>query len=89
MKTIIPDANLQHAVLGIAFATITLVLPINGVAGLGPMLFAWAYALNLSGFSWEVSMAAGIVVQLLWVASCGLNAAVVSMFRSPTLPKAK
>jgi len=50
-------ASFAGAASSLAFA-----LPVTGVAGLGPPQAAWAAALRLTGVTWEISIASGLLV---------------------------
>jgi len=57
-----------------ALMAVSLVLPINGAAGIGPAMFAFAFGLSLHGHGWDQALVAAAVVQLFLLLSSGLSA---------------
>ena len=65
-------APLVTTTLATASATLAFMLPINGLASLGPPQLAWAGVLAALGEGWERSLVAATVTQLVALAVMGL-----------------
>lgn len=64
--------------LATASATLAFMLPINGLASLGPPQLAWAGVLAALGAGWESSLVAATVTQLIALAVMGLLVVCIS-----------
>jgi len=66
--------------LATASATLAFMLPINGLASLGPPQLAWAGVLTALGGGWENSLVAATITQLIALAVMGALAASLAIF---------
>jgi hypothetical protein len=60
-----------------AVGAIAFVLPINGVAQIGPFEAAWTYTANMAGVRFEDALASSVVIHAVVLAVAGLQAMVV------------
>jgi len=83
----LPELTYFQALLGATAASLSFALPINGVAGIGPMQAAWAYALASTGVAWDVGIASALICHsVLLIGSILLSGLVIALLSGETKP---
>lgn len=83
MTSVTPSGTLIVAVVAGAAASLAVAQPVNGVAGLGVVHGAWAWAAHELGLSWSDAIASGIMVHAVQVIAVSINAALAAVLIRP------
>jgi hypothetical protein len=62
LSAVAPGSGFGRAVVGGSAGMLSFALPVNGVAGIGPMQAAWAWALTQVGVEWAIGVASGLLL---------------------------
>lgn len=76
---VIPSLSLVQGYFAATASNIAFALPINGVASLGPAQVAWAEALRLNDYPYQLAIASALAVHVAVLTGIGLTALVVSI----------
>ena len=83
----LPELSYFQALLAATAASLSFALPINGVAGIGPMQAAWAYALASTGVAWDTGIASALICHsALLIGSILLSGLVIVLLPAETKP---
>lgn len=74
--TAVTSISPSVVVLAGGAASLAVAQPINGIAGLGVVQAAWAWAANQLGVEWTAAVASGVVVHLAQIAGVAFTAAI-------------
>ncbi len=77
--TILSNLHYIQGLFAAAATSIGFALPVNGVASLGPAQVAWAEALRLLAFDYELGIASALVVHFTVLVGIGYTAVAVSL----------
>jgi len=71
--------EIQQTALAISLMALSLLVPLQGVGGIGPNIAAYAYGLNVFGTPWETALVAATIVQTFLLASALASALLVGI----------
>ena len=74
LRAVTDAGTFIHAVVAGAAAIFSFTLPINGVAGLGPVQLAWTYGLQVMGMEYNVGVSSSILFGGITVVSISIQA---------------
>jgi len=88
LSAVAPGSGFGRAVIGGSAGMLSFALPVNGVAGIGPMQAAWAWALTQAGVAWSTGVASGLLLHGVFLLGAMVVAGVVmlSSVRSRPVP---
>ena len=83
----LPELTYFQTLLAATAASLSFALPINGVAGIGPMQGAWAYALASTGVAWDIGIASALICHsVLLIGSTLLSGLVIVLLSGEMKP---
>lgn len=74
LRAVTDAGTFTHAIVAGAAAIFSFTLPINGVAGLGPVQLAWTYGLQLMGTEYNVGVSSSILFGGITIVSVAIQA---------------
>lgn len=77
LRAVTADSSFVNAVVAGAAAIFSFTLPINGIAGLGPVQLAWTYGLQMMGGDYNVGVSSSVLFGAITVVSISIQAIVV------------
>jgi hypothetical protein len=88
LSAVVPGARFGQAVVGGSAGMLSFALPVNGVAGIGPLQAAWAWALTQTGVPWGTGVASGLLLHGVFLLGAVVVAGIVMLvsMRSKSVP---
>jgi len=78
LRAVVPEVGILPAILAGVAAMLALSLPINGVAGIGPIHAVWALTLRATDIDWSAGIASAVVFHVVAVAGAAILTGVVT-----------
>jgi hypothetical protein len=79
LSAVAPGSGFGRAVIAGSAGMLSFALPVNGVAGIGPMQAAWAWALAQVGVGWATGVASGLLLHGVFLLGAVTVAGIVAL----------